>query len=867
MKRPPAKIRRSAGGISLLAFALVLPLDQLTAQDAPADNLPALPDPVAPPDLGDPAEPAEPADSTEPTEPADSTEPTEPAEPVGSAEPMDEDDPIIGLDPGLLPPPDALPEPPPGDGLAPPPATDPAVDAAFAGAVSRAAMAGTGDITFGGKGVTLEEALRVTLALQPTIELAVQDMEIAQAALKGFLAPFDHIAYLELNHGRSYTANPDSNIIAQRTGRQALIDLREEIKEVRRGNSDGGDIRISRIDESGREQTDRVDLSSLDPRIISSQETALLNQLQRQAAALEAAGFGGFNSREIAQGIKDGNRARARALRDLERDLKTAISEFSIQETTRSGTSDYEIGMNKLYRSGIFVNPKLRWNKAGVSNTASAEIDFTVPLLRGRGAVQERALEEAGQFDLDAAEWELRHKISSSLAQTAQAFWNCVAAQRNLNLRMTAENISLTFVTLTDLRIEAGEIAEGEAAQARASYAQAQGTAIDAEFALLDARRQLAFAMGLSYEELIEPPYAIGELPFPADVSPVSPANFGALASRSREFRADRRAAFLRMRSGKVLTDAAIFDLKPRVDFFFSLAMSAIDDGSHFQNHFSPFTDRKVGPSIKGGLSMDWPLENNLRESEVMRNRAFYRQSAISLKEVDRLVDNGVMLAAEEVSSTHRQVGVLRQASNYSADALGAEQARFSGGDASLLDALILQQTFIESVGAVIQAQLRHAAAISRLRFESGTLLDPSREFLPANVSFSPANVATLPRIESLPAPDYAAGEVIPEERANVPLIRRLDPLSNSNATGIPMPDPRPEVRAADFRSDGPLPPVETTAPRPLLQRGSSPSAAADAASPAPYAPADEAPSAQSSPPQTTQDEAPKPLMQRIFGR
>ncbi len=568
----------------------------------------------------------------------------------------------------------------------------------------------------GGKAVTLDNALRVTLWRQPSIRLSQADLEVAEAALLEAAAPFDLTVIAGAEHGRRYRPRYPSDVNADLIRRLAAVS-EESLNVVEAGVN-------ARIAESLATQAAVLDL--MNGSFPALAEPALAAQV---------------NAEEVL-------RARLARLTELRR---RSIGE-GVAVTERIGESGYSIGLSKFARSGVIVAPRMDWERAGSLNAGTINLDFIVPLAQGRGAITERAVEDAARVDLEASKWQLRHEIATALLQTASAFWRLVAAQREYQLLTDAEALAGTFAALTELRVEKGEMSRGEAAIAAARQAEAAGQRIEAGFAVFRARQQLGLAMGLVGEELIEPPLAAGALPTGGEVEGLRSLDYTAALRKVLWTRDDQLAALQLVDSGKILAAAAKFDQKPVVDLFVNLAMTGANEGTRWEDTFAAFGTDTTGLEAFGGVSMQWPLRLSAARGAVEATDALYGQRQTAALDLERQIASGMRTAIAQCLATREQIAAADKAARLSGEALESGRVRYEAGESTLLDSVQLEQAYTFRLRNLIFAELNHAVALSSLRYETGTLLDPALPREPESVSFCTENLWHLPDWDSMSA-------------------------------------------------------------------------------------------------------------------
>ena len=782
-----------------------------------------------------------------------------------------------------------------------PPAVSESSDRKFESGVAAAANRNSTSIF--GKTISLDEALRITLLKQPTVLLAGEDIKLAEAALQAAVAPFDWVVTFDVEHGRQYNPLPDTQINLQREAKRNLEKISREVKALGEGRGDGlveitetnpatGDQRLKTIDisnlanagfnidgiPSGIPSTGSLAQAQNNQQFANqfADQAAFLNQTlgsieqnfartnqqfsldaaratlsQQETAARSFAGAEGERLQDL-EGV------RQRTIRLLDRNLDRALRDFNITTTAQSSTTSYSLGASKLLENGVIMTPHVDWQRQGINNTASINLDFNIPLLADRGGVMERASLDAAKIDLDASRWQLRHELSLALLNTAMAYWNLQAAQQDHALLAQSESVSQSFADLTDLRVEEEDISIGEAAQAQARLADIVGQRYAAEFAILNARQQLGLAMGLEAGELIDPPYAKGLLPPPVNINDLSSTPPSVILQRAFTLRDDRRSAIQLARSGKLLSDAAKFNIKPIVDLFFNFSYVGVDEGTQSERLVSAFADNKVGLGATGGISLVWPLQLNAARAEHRRSAALYRQRRISAEDAHRAVGSGVALAVGSAVSTGKQLQAADRSIGYSRQALETARALYNEGENSLLDSIQLEQQFTGSLRNRIAVQLNHVIAVTRLRFETGTLLTPSTNFTSNSVTFQATELSRIPDWNSLPDAPLRPIRTSFDERPQ-PLLSKIgfggDDDSDRGgviveeripaAPGVVPPAP---VTASDV--DAPTPP-----PVPVVTAESGGGTVADAEA-----------TAEVNPPAAPREKS-KPLLKRLFGR
>jgi len=109
-------------------------------------------------------------------------------------------------------------------------------------------------------------------------------------------------------------------------------------------------------------------------------------------------------------------------------DSETPTSETAI---TSVEAQSLDVTLSKLLRSGLSVSSTasvLRTEGSPTDNEGSISVTLRQPLARGRGRDFTTAAEQASEFDLQASQLDLRHRISQRALAVASQYWSVRAA-------------------------------------------------------------------------------------------------------------------------------------------------------------------------------------------------------------------------------------------------------------------------------------------------------------------------------------------------------------------------------------------------------------------------------------------------------
>jgi|GEM_PF-2152365 len=573
--------------------------------------------------------------------------------------------------------------------------------------------------------ITLIEAVRIALLSDPLIRVAEQEVEMAQAARTIARGSFDPRLVAEGTYQQRNTELSEAEIARQqeqynrnhelvKASRQERKQIERELKQL-----ENGELPESNTEEGQLQQ--ELTQAALD----------ILKELGVDAGvdvrALDRIG------KEIQeQGIE----TRKDVLKILESTERNAIKQnekFPVNSVRRADTTQVDISILKQFRNGITIGPYLEYNNAqtnferrsGVDrvNRSEVGIEMTVPLGRGRGTIAASGHELAGQIDVEASQLSLQHTVAGRVLNVVTAYWNLAAAQEQLGYLVRSEVTSTALAGLTADLIKADEVPAASAPQALARRAQASAARIQGEITLQEAQQNLALTMGVGGDDIIYAPLAADRLPAVVSESSVKALALPDLVEGAFVRRADYRASRKAIDSGRLLSEQARLNIKPRVDLNVGMFYSGYDEQGSKESYYHLYLENQAGPGFMMSLRMDWPFFLN----EARGNYALRQANLEIQREQSRSINNqivsGISRSHFALRTSARELRRQEQAVAEYEKALSTERERFRLGIATMLDPIQTEERLTLARAQLVFTRLLHAQALVRLRFETGTLM------------------------------------------------------------------------------------------------------------------------------------------------
>ena len=390
-----------------------------------------------------------------------------------------------------------------------------------------------------------------------------------------------------------------------------------------------------------------------------------------------------------------------------------------------SGHTTYSAGVERLFRSGVFLRPSVAvgidesFTPASPTYGASQlSVQIVVPLLRGLGRDSTGAGEAAARGDLEVARLLYQHALSLQTFGTASNYWACRSADETLAVQRDVERAAEQLVESTKVLVNSGVFPPAYLLQAEANLRDKRTVRINAELDAHDARFSLGRSLGLAPEAIATTPAPIAPFPvLPAAMAPLEPEARNQIIVRALRQRADYLASQQSLVPLAILAKQAELDLKPEVNLSASAGYKGLNAGS---SPLSPLGKRLTGANAEVGVSLAWPFRNSYQRGLLRERRASQEQAEAETVQLAQGVAAEVLLALEQlrlradtVRSAFETVGIAKRA-------VAAQYDQLKTGDGTILDVITLENLYSSARISYINAHASYAIAVAQLRYALG---------------------------------------------------------------------------------------------------------------------------------------------------
>jgi outer membrane protein TolC len=594
---------------------------------------------------------------------------------------------------------------------------------------------------FEATGMTLLEAITLTLQHDPNIKLRQTDIELQAGVVREQKGQFDAVFHLQGSFDREQTELLDTQKADEQKKRDDLKTALTQVTDLTNSLTAAGALLANK--DLAFNNPAGFDLSTIKDKNVLTQMQILQSELQLYKDVLVSPSLTDNTVRQDILNLRDKTvgqnidafNAQQAQIAGLPADLQKQITNLGptpSEQWTKNAELTFDV--TKLFRNGISVKPNVDltykaqnfvgkdktdtdFGGQGISPSSSGKIafDVVIPLLRGAGKTSVDAAEIASKYDLEATRLQMLFQQSESVLATIQAYWQVRSAADQVDVLRRAVAIEGDLANLTRALIAANEKPRSDEARVAAATADARSRYEAALRQLNDARITLAQLMGVALADALSIPLAKDAYPQPPPTLTIDAQAYTQFITDSAKRRFDLQSALQSESSGKALVDGARIDTRPLLN----INASGFGTSAHEGLNYSSWVFR----SGNVGASFEKPFGNNTAKGLLEQRRATLRQTEISAADLNRVIGLHVVQLGESLKVAAEQVRAAQDAVNAYDQTMTTEQARLKAGDSSLIDSILTEQQTTAARLALISAQANYASLVAQLRHEAGLLV------------------------------------------------------------------------------------------------------------------------------------------------
>ena len=396
-----------------------------------------------------------------------------------------------------------------------------------------------------------------------------------------------------------------------------------------------------------------------------------------------------------------------------------------------TGSVETSASAVKSFRAGMVVSSALslgrvRTGAVGLPvDQIGASVSLLVPLAGGRGGGAAAGAERAARESYAASRLERDHVTAQAVHDAVQAYWVYLAAHEQLSTYIESADRARRLVEETEALIRADERPLSDLDLMSSNLAQKQTAVTAARQTLLDAQYVLGIAMGLAANAVsaLGPPLT----PFPEAGRDSRVAATAAMRIQmvrtALSTRRDLAAVRARRAGARLAWEGAVRDVRPRWDVLARIGYAGVSQRPA-SGAASAFPRSTGGANGLVQIQYEPVANNRAVQGRARRTAALEQAAAVAADDLGRRIEANVRAAIEGLDNAAREALAAREAVRLSERSVVTEQEKFRLGLATLFDAILAEDSLTNARLRETSAQLRFAAALVRLRFETATLVE-----------------------------------------------------------------------------------------------------------------------------------------------
>ena len=412
-----------------------------------------------------------------------------------------------------------------------------------------------------------------------------------------------------------------------------------------------------------------------------------------------------------------------------------------------SRTSAYDVEAVRELPGGLVVRPRVSVTRVDDPQSlsvpfaqAGASLQVVAPLGLNRGGELTRSGVRVAELRRDATAHDIRRVAAASTREVVAGYWGYRAAQERLAVHRLAEERATRLLEETRTLVAAEERPAADLIQLQANLASKRITRLNGEQQREAAQQGLGLLMGLGAAAAARLPAA--DEPFPRAASfSAGPEAVQRLVELALAGRAELAAAGLQVDAARLQFDAARASGRPGLDLAVELGYTGLTTGAGMPGMFSPLYRDIPGLNLSVQLSYQAAPADRAAAGRRVQRAALLDQERLAQAALREQVASGVTLAAAALERGLRLLDDAEAAVRLFTTAVENEKAKFALGTATLFDVILAEDNLTSALLAAVEARLGHATALSRLRWETGTLLQAEG----AELRFTPGTATTAP--------------------------------------------------------------------------------------------------------------------------
>jgi len=350
------------------------------------------------------------------------------------------------------------------------------------------------------------------------------------------------------------------------------------------------------------------------------------------------------------------------------------------------------------------------------SSFGSVGITLTQPLLQGFLIDSTRLNIRVNKNLLQQSEQGLRLQLITSVTAVADAYYDLIYAQQNVQVQTNALNLAQTQLDQDNQRVQIGTLAVLSVQQDESQVAQSKANLIAAQSALDTDQNTLKNLLTDDYTHW----HGTDIQPTETLLAPQETFNLQDSWAKGMAERPDLLQAKLSVEHSGIELKYARNQLLPELDLIGSYGYSGA--GTAYENSVDQIGAGNA-PNYYYGAQITVPLGNVGPRNQYKAAKASLQQVALQFKQLEQSILVDIDNAVKQAESDYQSVQATKQARIYAEAALDAEQKTYTVGKATTFEVLTYQNNLTAARGQEILALDNYEKSLANLAQQEGTTL------------------------------------------------------------------------------------------------------------------------------------------------
>jgi len=351
------------------------------------------------------------------------------------------------------------------------------------------------------------------------------------------------------------------------------------------------------------------------------------------------------------------------------------------------------------------------------NSDGSIGVTLTQPLLKNFWIDSTRLNIRVAKNRLQYSEQGLREQLITSVTAVANAYYELIYAQQNVQVQQEALELAQTQLDQDKQRVQIGTLAILSEQQDESQVAQNQANLIAAQSTLDTDQNTLKNLLTDDYAQW----HSTDIQPTETLMAPAETFDLQESWSKGMTDRPDLLQAKLNIEQEGIQLKYYRNQLLPELDLTGSYGFNGAS--REFNGTFGQLGQGNA-PFYSYGAQLSVPLGNLGPRNQYKATKATLQQIDLQFKQLEQNILVEIDNAVKQAESAYQSVQATRQARIYAEAALDAEQKTYAVGKATTFEVLTYQNNLTTARGQEIRALANYEEALANLAEQQGSTLE-----------------------------------------------------------------------------------------------------------------------------------------------